>query len=358
LFTPSGYTFFAPNLLTDRDLYEYRVTQFLSDDNNVAWLGIWGLGPGRADLTINDLVIMPQGPYDDDVADIAVDGDEFWFLGGGDGFPGTITYYDRGNAKWEYFDPRKHHGIISDQFYTVTCDSRAVWIGTELGLVRMDRKSLNFKSYSTLDGIAGERVTALLPIKNNLLIGTDRGVSVMDFVRDTLYEANSDLSRQCTIFDFAVRDTVVYAATDLGILLLPWGGHTWGRLLLDSPYLRAPVYDIQVVDSLLFSVGDDGVVIVNLNDYSYSVHDRTTVFRNSNLTSLLIHKGVIWAAGNDGLFRYNERKANWYRYTQNDGLIAMRVRTVVGDGDYVWIGTDRGVTRFMWNNRDRSDWLQ
>ncbi|MGB5107686.1 MAG: hypothetical protein WBP29_09685 [Candidatus Zixiibacteriota bacterium] len=357
-FTPPGYTYFNPGILTDREMLEYRITQIMEDETSIAWMGIWGLGPARGDLTVNDLAIMPQGPFDDDVADLDSDGDEFWFLGGGNGMPGTISYYDRASGEWEYFDSRRDRDIISDQFYAVAHDDKYVWIGSEMGLIQMDRSSRRFRSYTQFDGISGERVTALLPIKNNLLIGTDRGVSVFDVKRDTLYDANTDLTLPRLVYDFAQRDSIIYAATDLGIFSLVWGGSNWKRLLLDSPHLRGNVYDIQVEDSLLYTVGEDGVVVVNRNNFQSTIYDRNTVFRNADLITLLVHDGVIWTGGNDGLFRYNSRKGNWYRYTTSDGLISMRIRSLAGDGDYVWIGTERGVTRFRWNDFDRSDWLQ
>ncbi|MBK7092677.1 MAG: hypothetical protein IPH59_13315 [bacterium] len=222
----------------------------------------------------------------------------------------------------------------------------------------MDRKSRAFRSYSQFDGISGDRVTALLPVKNNLIIGTDRGISVFDIRRDSLYDANTDIMLQRVIYDLAKGDSVIYAATDLGIFSLVWGGSEWKRILLDSPHLRAEVYQIQVVDSLLYSVGEDGVIILNLKSMASRVFDRNSVFKNADLTAMLVHDNVIWAGGVSGLYRYNSRKDNWYRYTTNDGLISLRVRSIIGDGDYVWIGTERGISRFRWNDFDRSDWLQ
>jgi ligand-binding sensor domain-containing protein len=339
-------------------MLEYRVTQILEDDNRVAWLGVWGIGPAKGDLTILDLALLPQGLYDDDVATMDADGDDFWFLGGGDGLPGTITYYNRADQVWEYFDSQKDRGIASDQFYAIAHDAKNVWIGSELGLIRMNRSSKTFKSYGRFEDLSGERVTALLPIKNNLLIGTDRGISVYDLRRDSIYSANTDLTQSRLVFDFAQRDSTIFAATDIGILTLTWGGSNWRRLLLDSPYLRTNVYDLQVIDSLLYTISDDGVVVINLKDHSSTIFDRNTVFSNIEMTSLLVHQGVIWAGTNSGLFRYNSRKGTWYRYTTSDGLIGMRIRSLVGDGNYVWIGTDHGVTRFLWNDFDRSDWMQ
>ncbi len=357
-FTPFGYSFFAPDRLLDRYHLEYRITQYLQDDAGIAWLGIWGLGPGKIDDPAGQMVLLPQGPYDDDIADLEVVDNEIWFLGGGLGFPGMISVYDRETQDWNYFDSRREREILSDQYYTITHDKSRVWIGAEIGLIEYDRKERRFSSYSGFSGISGERVTALLPIKNNLLIGTERGVSIFDLARDSIYEANTALTRNLQIYDFALRDTTIFAASDIGVLVLQWGGSAWRRLLLDSPTLRSAVYDIDVVDSLLYAVGQDGVVVVNLNDLSFTLHDRVTVFRGAELTCLLVHEGFIWAGGGDGAFRFNPRKSNWYRYTTRDGLIAQRVRSLAADGNHIWIGTEGGATRFFWKNFDRSDWLQ
>lgn len=356
--TPPGYSYFSSGLLTDRDMLEYRITSIIRDDGNVAWMGIWGLGPARGDLITNDLQIMPQGLFDDDVADFDVDKDEFWFLGGGNGIPGTISYYNRNTDEWDYFDSQRDAGIVSDQYYTIAHDPKNVWIGSELGLIRMNRAKRTFESLTTFDGLTGEKVTALLSVKNNLLIGTDRGVTVYDIRKDTIYDASSDIIENRLVYDFAVRDTMIYAATEIGVMSLVWGGSQWRRVLLETPDLRAPVYDLQVVDSMLYTIGEDGVIVVNLNTNQPTIYDRNTVFRNADLATLLVHEGVIWAGGNDGLYRSNGRKKNWYHYTMRDGLIGSRVRSLAADGDYVWIGTDKGVTRFRWNDFDRSDWLQ
>jgi ligand-binding sensor domain-containing protein len=115
---------------------------------------------------------------------------------------------------------------------------------------------------------------------------------------------------------------------------------------------------MQIVDSLLYTAGDDGVVVVNLNDNSDQLYDRNTKFHNAELKILLVHQGVIWVGGSSGLFRLNKRTGNWYRYTTNDGLVSQRISGLAGDGDYVWIGTDQGVTRFFWKVFNRSDWLE
>lgn len=358
LFPSEGYTYMLGGTLMDHNLMEYPITRLFRDDADVVWMGIWGVGAAKGDLRRLDLKIMSFGPYDDDIAFLDRDGEDFWFLGGSNGMPGTITHYDRSLDRWEYFEPKREDGIVSDFFSALAHDERNVWIGTDQGLVRMDKRTSRFQSYTQFEGIYGEQVIALLPIKNNLLIGTDRGVSVFDLARDSIYSANSPDMRGRPIYAFAIRDRSIYAGTENGVITLDWGASQWRRLSPSTSFLTGAVYDLQVVDSILFTAGDDGVAVINLNDGSERIYDCNTRFRNAELTALLVHNGILWVGGSSGLFRLNPRTGNWYRYTTSDGLASQRVTGLVGDGEYIWIGTDQGATRFRWKAFSRSDWME
>jgi hypothetical protein len=358
LFPSDGYQYLPGGVLVDRDLVQYPITQLLRDDNEVIWMGLWGLGAARGDLRRDDLEVMTFGPYDADVAYLDKDGENLWFLGGSNGLPGTITHYDRSRETWVYLEPRRESGVISDRFSAIAHDDRNIWLGTDLGLVRIEKSGGRFRTYSHFQGIYGTQVTALLPIKGNLLIGTEQGVSVYDLVRDSIYAANSSNIRGQPIHSFAIRDRTIYAGTDYGIYSLEWGTNKWTKLTFPGADIAGAVYDMQVADSMLYTAGDDGVGVINLNDGSEALYDRNVKFGNSILSTLLVHQGVIWVGGSGGLFRLNKRTGNWYRYTTSDGLISQNVSSLVGDGDYIWIGTDRGVSRFLWKVYNRSDWLE
>ena len=42
-------------------------------------------------------------------------------------------------------------------------------------------------------------------------------------------------------------------------------------------------------------------------------------------------------------------------FSVEDGLASTYVYSLHLDGNYLWIGTDKGLTRFLWNNPDRVD---
>ncbi len=358
LFVNKGYNYFTGGTMVGHDLINYQITTTFQDEDGTVWVGIWGLGPGKVDLTINSLDIMQFGPYDSDIAALTVAGEDVWMLGGGYGMPGVISHFDRTADDWEYFDPHYNPNIVSDQFYVIRSDSNNLWIGTELGLVRYNERRRSFSSFTESDGIYGQRVTSVLPIKNNVIIGTDVGISVYDIKRDSIYVASSDNIRNHVINDLAIGGKVIYAATDYGVYTLTIGGSAWERFQPSALVLQQVVTEVQVVDSLLYTSGDDGVVVYNLNTDDYKLYDRNTVFKNADLRVLLVYQGFIWVGGNDGLFRLNNRTGTWYHYQPADGLASYTVTSLSGDGHHIWIGTDKGATRFLWDNFGRSDWKE
>ena len=64
---------------------------------------------------------------------------------------------------------------------------------------------------------------------------------------------------------------------------------------------------------------------------------------------------MVWAATNRGVLKFNRKSRSWRTFTTEDGLIDNRVNDILLDGDYVWFGTERGITQFYWNDPGRID---
>jgi ligand-binding sensor domain-containing protein len=45
-----------------------------------------------------------------------------------------------------------------------------------------------------------------------------------------------------------------------------------------------------------------------------------------------------------------KKRTRTYRLTTDDGLASNYVLSLRFDGDYLWIGTEKGLTRFFWND--------
>jgi len=66
-----------------------------------------------------------------------------------------------------------------------------------------------------------------------------------------------------------------------------------------------------------------------------------------------VDERFIWVGTDYGLYRYDRMKHDWRSYAVEDGLIDNSVFDLLLDGDYLWVATAGGVTRFLWKNPAR-----
>ena len=55
------------------------------------------------------------------------------------------------------------------------------------------------------------------------------------------------------------------------------------------------------------------------------------------------------------IYCLNEDQPTEREFTVDDGLQSNNILALLVDGDYLWIGSDRGLTEFLWNDPDRID---
>ena len=75
----------------------------------------------------------------------------------------------------------------------------------------------------------------------------------------------------------------------------------------------------------------------------------------ARINDILADSGAVWVATERGVWKYKKREDRWRHFTTEDGLLHDSVRWMLLDGDYIWFGTARGLTRFYWNAPYRID---
>ena len=360
LTVPFGWDVLTPGYLTDPQFRSYQIRGSIEDSWGTKWIGTWGqfvwtISPGS-------FTVVPQrwGLFQNNVEAIFLDSSLVLF-GGPNYYDGgnALTIYDTTSGDWRYVEARYTEGFASDNISRIVGKpgGRYLWLATDRGLVRMDRRSSSFQTYGLHEGLVDERVHALALDGDILWIGTEVGIDGLYVPRDSIFHASTNAVRDARIYDIEVREDVVWLATDRGLMRLAKPTPEWRRYYTEQGPLAGRVRALASDNRKLYAGSDRGIAIVDLTGREpVEVFESPSLLPDENIYDLaLTADSIIWAATPSGLLRLVPATHERRLITTDDGLLDMFVQRIVVDGDYLWLGTLKGANRFRWKNPYRMD---
>ncbi len=377
--TEFGYSY-QDGRFRDFNMQEFPLTRGVEDDYDNLFVGTWGMGPAIINTRYQDLSIIPYGPYSTDISTIIKIGDELWMGDGlGDPAAGAISKFDRLTGKWQWFQPRYVSGLASSRLTSAAGGNSIIWLGTEYGVVRYDKKNDSFTTHGDFSMLPSVTISSVAEDSLRVFAGTDNGlgyisskysgsISKSEEPADSANSGVTGVSENPTIQfqeqrligwrinNVEIIGQYLYLATDKGAL----------RRLLDQSaefeYVNTPdrmlsteIYDIASKGDSLYFVTRNDILIVDLKTEDYSTIIDHKYFGQWHLRRIEVDRKNIWAATDIGLWKYRLKDGYSRLFTVGDGMISDDVRNIVLDGDYIWIATPGGLIRFYWNDPGRID---
>ena len=104
-----------------------------------------------------------------------------------------------------------------------------------------------------------------------------------------------------------------------------------------------------------FAQADDVDTMLTSQEYANALVD-------NRVTSIAVGNRHVWVGTERGISRYNMKKGIWVTYTQQDGLLNDEVSSICIDGSWVWLGTKGGISKLdtkigEWQSFTRDDGL-
>ena len=392
-FTEFEYTFLANGpeaSIQDRNLRTYPVQVSAVDGWDNMWIGTWGLNAGKGDIRTQRLQMLRFGLIESSVAAMILDGPVMWFGGIGElqGSRG-ITRYHRRSDEWTYYEARYIDTFRSDNVTSMAANNQYLWLGTYEGLVQFDKKKNSWKTSTILDGLSDNEVLDLALDRKNLWIGTAFGLSSLNTEMDTMQKVAHDVLASSIVYEIEIENGTIWAATNHGLYTLPRGHLEWEPFVDREDHLGGVVSDIASEGSSVWFAaipswaaeerlflrtqagrldtgrprvpGSTSLPIAlflsrfNAAADTWEQHFPPGTYAFSTINDLAVDDSSAWIATDEGVLKYDRRWDRWRHFTAEDGLLDNMVQTLLLDGDYVWFGTPRGVTRFFWNDPYRID---
>jgi ligand-binding sensor domain-containing protein len=359
-FTDIGILYFLGGKIQDENNRQYNFTDRITDQMQRVWIGTNGMGPMMADLFSRNLEWIPRSISNIAPRDIFIDQDYMW-IGGireSDTIAG-LTLWDRNGDHWYYYEAPYISGLYNDDALCIAGDETCVLFATRHGLSYFNYRKDQWKSFTMADGLEGERINDIVIKSGYAFIGTESGFNWLDLSSLYIYELDQNVLDNYEINQLAIRGEIIWAATYGGLYSIDLSDE---KIQFHASHAALPDQNLQAIEII-----NDIIWLANARGIAYwdLVNDKWKSFPGLSLDRYLPYtenrvairdidttEDYIWFATNFGLLKYDQSRNYWTLYTIEDGLISNNLFHLGPEGEYLWIATDKGITRFLWRRHD------
>ncbi|MBD0283968.1 MAG: SMP-30/gluconolactonase/LRE family protein [Flavisolibacter sp.] len=289
--------------------------------DGVLWIGsnegnLYRVNPFRKIIPHYDLADAPVNCFFEDKAGI------LWI-----GTEKGLVRNDRktGNLQWFVNDPRNSGSISSDHIQSIMEDRQGrLWISTsDAGLNLFDRKRLQFIRYQNnsknKNSISSNNVLPVYEDRQGVLwVATTRGLDRMDPATGTFIQ-----------YLFNPKDTNYIGQNTVTSVVEDRQGYLWAGTWLAG----------------------------GLNRLDRKSGKIKNYLNGLNITSVLEDRqGVLWAGSDEGLFRYNPQTDTYERFIDpSSGIGINNTSSIIEDKEHhLWLATYNGIIRINANRNETS----
>ncbi|NOY88149.1 MAG: hypothetical protein GXO93_02010 [FCB group bacterium] len=358
MYPPFGYNYSSDGTLIDPYGRNFHFSDIVDDRSGNLWIGIWGLGGATAGSVSHIIELLPYGLLQNDVNTIFYD--HGLLLVSGDvynSYRSGITIFNPDSNSFSYIESGINNGFPAADINCLGGDKKYIYVGTNLGLFFLNRQTQEVeRTLTAQSGIPDDDVLCLKVVGDSVFVGTQEGLAVIGQVNDSIHISNPQQFANTAIYDFETTDSTIWIASEIGAFQLHFNSGRLQKYLDPRNIIFTRAYSVERYKNNLWLASDDGIERLNLK--TGQVKPFLSLYQRSNRRSLAVNGKIAVVATNKGITIYflkNKKKSREREFTVDDGLPSARINSLLLDGDYLWIGTDKGLTRFLWNDPDRVD---
>ncbi|MBU8934029.1 MAG: hypothetical protein KOO62_08470 [candidate division Zixibacteria bacterium] len=358
MYAPAGFHYDGgTGHLVDSWARFFQFVDVLDDGSGELWIGAWDFGVLTAGSISHRLELLPFGLLQDRVNTIYQDDGVLWVSGAitSDSRSG-LTRFDLDGLEFSYVESGVRPEFPGDDVNCLTGDDDHIYIGTPLGLHILDRQTERVsRSFSTIDGLNSGNVLSILAFGDTLFVGTAEGLAMIMLDGDSSQVVRPTQFANAIVYDLELVNGSIWIASSIGFYRIKLGTGEIQRYIDPDHVLFGDGYDIEVYDQYLWFLADGG--LVQLDTKTAESRSYQSVTERLTANDLAVNDTIAVVGTNNGFtILFHANNPPYTRdFTTADGLPSNYIYSVVLDCDYLWLGSDKGLTRFLWNNPERVD---
>ena len=229
-----------------------------------------------------------------------------------------VNIIDRENNTSKSINMENNNVIQSNSINDITGYKDFIFVATDAGVLKINKKENTIQNYNLEDGLIGENVKDIFVCdKNYLWIGSTNGLNLLDIENDKIIDMTDYVDEGSYV-------KYIYQGQD--------GSYYIG-------FLR-----------------DGGLGIIEPNSketkyYKNIPNDKTSISSNRVRYINEDSKGNLWIGTSYGLNKYDPKTKVFKRYTTSDGIANNTIYGVlVDDNDNIWVSTNKGISQIDTKN--------
>jgi hypothetical protein len=362
LYMEPGFFFDERNrVIDDVDLRHYDITCWLQDEWQNLYLGTWGLGTGHANLVTYNLELRRHGLWSPAVDAIGAHYETLWIGGVQDERESAgITKWTPFDSQPEYFEPYLLTGFHNENITAIAADENLIWFGTLDGLTRHNLSKDIWRTYTVADNLVDNRIQDVVLDDTTVWVATVNGVSRIDKATVGTDSTRIQLVDYPALRNISVRDldqhyNLLWMATEFGIYVYDKAEQSGGFYSgVEGPSGRE-CFAVSCFEDEVWFGGVEGVSAFNVKSETWLAPPAKHYEMSHQINRILAAEKAVWVATADGVYKFDRERERWVRFGIEDGLPTTKVFSLHLSGDYIWLGTLSGITRFYWNSPYRID---
>lgn len=345
---PRPYIWYPDGTLADEKNRTYPITDWLIDSWDVFWSTHWGAGIMRTELRGLRSELTLGGPAGNDIRALLPLDRELWLGGYNDGDFMGISVVENFGEQWRTIEKRHHSQIRSTMVEDMVFLNDRVWIATHDGLLSYAVKKRNWKRYDVQDNLQSQHVTALAVAGDNLWIGSDDGLAVMNTKSNTIVRIPNSAFELSKVNEMLITDGIVWVGTDIGLYKVDEQSHESAAVMLEGGVVTGPITELSSFGSDLWIAATNCVARLSA-DGETKTWQAATWLKMTTPLCIMASDPYVWVGTDGGLFRFEPEREAWEHYTRRDGLVDDRVQVLRVDRGDLWIGTAGGLSRYYYS---------
>ncbi|MFZ5981073.1 MAG: ligand-binding sensor domain-containing protein [Candidatus Zixiibacteriota bacterium] len=357
LLPPFRYNMVGRGALIDPYARSYAVSNIVDDNTGSLWIGFWGYGPATASSSSKLVELLPYGLLQNRVNAIYMDDSLLWLSGAIENSPRSgVTAFDPDNNTFSYIESGVESSFPAVDVNCLEGDEKNLYIGTEYGLYVLNKATREItRHYRTNQGLIDNSVISLKKIGDSLFVGTAAGLTLIHHQGELSTHIRPKYFSNRIIYDMEPVGSSLWLATSIGAFRYSLKDDRLQKFNDPEMTFSDEIYSLAFYDKYLWFATFEGVV--RLDTETGEIRSFVALTRNINGRALAVNNDICAVASDKGMTFIFPRddKFTSREFTTDDGLPSNYVYDLVLDGDFIWVGTDRGLTRFWWNNPSRVD---